>query len=47
MRALALIADERSVPTLFDALDDDAILVNYWANEGLERLGIGIQFYSP
>ena len=47
MRALALIADERSVPTLFDALDDDAILVNYWAHEGLERLGIGMQFYSP
>jgi HEAT repeat protein len=47
MRALALIADERSVPTLFDALNDDAILVNYWANVGLERLGIGMQFYSP
>ncbi len=47
MRALALIADERSVPTLFEALDDDAILVDYWANEGLERLGIGMTFFSP
>ena len=47
MRALALIEDERSVPTLFEALDDDAILVDYWANEGLERLGIGMTFFSP
>lgn len=47
MRALALIADERSVPTLFDALDDESILIDYWANDGLERLGIGMTFFSP
>jgi len=47
MRALALIVDERSVPTLFDALDDDSTLIDYWANEGLERLGIGMTFFSP
>ena len=47
IRALALIADERSVPTLFDALDDDSRLIDYWANEGLERLGVGMTFFSP
>ena len=46
IRALALIVDERSVPTLFDALDDDSILIDYWANEGLERLGVGMTFFS-
>lgn len=47
MRALAMITDERSTPILFDALDDDSILIDYWANEGLERLGIGMKFFSP
>lgn len=47
MRALALISDERSAPILFDALDDESILIDYWANDGLERLGIGMTFFSP
>lgn len=46
-RALALIGDQRSIPALFESLDSDSSLVEYWANEGLERMGVGMVFYIP
>jgi HEAT repeat protein len=46
-RALALIGDERSIPALFYALDGDSALMEYWANEGLERMGVGMMFFKP
>jgi HEAT repeat protein len=46
-RALALIGDTRSIPALFDALESDSSLVGYWANEGLERMGLGMMFFLP
>ena len=47
VRALALIGDERSIPALFQALDEDSILMEFWASEGLERMGVGMTFYKP
>lgn len=46
-RALALIGDPRSIPVLFNALDGESTLLEYWANEGLERMGVGMVFYQP
>jgi len=46
-RALATIGDHRSIPVLFDALEQDSALLEYWANEGLERMGVGMVFFSP
>ncbi len=47
VRALAKIGDERAIPTLFEALDDNSALVEYWAGEGLEKMGVGMVFYKP
>jgi HEAT repeat protein len=47
MRALALIGDQRSIPFLFEALDSDSMLMEYWANQGLERMGVGMVFFNP
>ena len=47
VRALAKIRDERAIPVLFEALDDNSAMVEYWANEGLERMGVGMVFYKP
>ena len=47
MRALAAIEDSNAFHTLFDALDDPSPLVCYWAEQGLERLGIGMVFFIP
>jgi len=46
-RALALIADQRAIPSLFQALDGESALLEYWANEGLERMGVGMAFFIP
>ena len=46
-RALSLIEDERAIPILFAALDDESMLVQYWAEQGLTRMGIGMTFFSP
>jgi HEAT repeat protein len=47
MRALAKIGDERAIPILFEALDDSSALIEYWASEGLEKMGVGMVFYRP
>lgn len=47
VRALALTGDTRSIPTLFNALESDSSLMEYWANEGLDRMGVGMVFFKP
>src|SRR3989337_1939487 len=47
VRALAGIGDPRAIPALFDALDEDSALMEYWAGGGLERLGAGMTFFMP
>ena len=46
-RALALIGDTRAIPALFGVLDEDSALLEYWAEQGLERMGVGMVFFSP
>jgi HEAT repeat protein len=46
-RALAHIGDQRSIPALVKALDEDSALLEYWANEALERMGVGMVFFKP
>ncbi len=46
-RALAQIGDTRAIPAFFKALDEDSALLEYWANEGLERMGVGMMFFKP
>jgi HEAT repeat protein len=47
VRALALIGDTRAIPTLFTALDEGSALIEYWADEGLQRMGVGMTFFKP
>ncbi len=46
-RALALLGDRQAIPLLIEALGDDSLYIGYWANEGLERLGVGMVFLDP
>ncbi len=46
-RCLALIGDTRAIPELFKALDGESALMEHWAGEGLEKMGVGMVFYSP
>lgn len=46
-RALASMNDPAAIPPLFAALDDPSSLVVHWAEQGLERLGVGMTFFDP
>jgi HEAT repeat protein len=46
-RALALIGDTSAIPALFRALEDDSVMVQYWADEGLEKMGVGQVYFKP
>jgi len=46
-RALAMIGDTRAIPALFKALDGESALLEHWAGEGLEKMGVGMVFFSP
>ncbi len=47
VRALAEIADERAIPALLAALDGDSLLMEYWATQGLDKLGVGMAYFFP
>ena len=47
VRALALIADKRAIPALMGAFQEGSALMEYWANEGLERMGLGLVYLEP
>jgi len=48
VKALAAIGDPRAVPALLKAIQDgDTSLVEYWADLGLERMGVGMSFFMP
>src|SRR5258708_34266991 len=40
MQALAEIGDHRAIPIMLKATESDSALLDYWAREGLERLGL-------
>ncbi len=46
-RALARMEDRQAVPALLALLDDPSAVVQYWADEGLERMGLGMVFFEP
>jgi HEAT repeat protein len=46
-RALCIIQPEEAVPALCAALDDPSAAVTYYAEEALERLGVGLVLFQP
>ena len=46
-KALVKIGHERAVPAFLKELEGDSALMAYWAEEGLERMGVGMVFYYP
>jgi HEAT repeat protein len=47
LRALAEIVDYSTIPTLMAALEDDSVMMQHWAEEGLERLGLNMVYLKP
>jgi HEAT repeat protein len=46
-RALATIADPRAIPALYQSLNEASAVLEYWANLGLERMGVGMAYFKP
>jgi len=47
VRALAEIKDHRAIKTMMSALEDESAVVQYWAKEGLDRLGLSMVYGKP
>jgi HEAT repeat protein len=47
LRALAEIGDQRAIPAMLKASEEDSALSQYWAKEGLERLGLNMIYLKP
>jgi HEAT repeat protein len=46
-RALAKMELPEVIPILYSALEDPSPIVQYWLDEGLDRLGTGMVFFKP
>jgi HEAT repeat protein len=47
LRALAEIGDHRAIPIMMKVMDEDSALLQHWAKEGLERLGLNMVYIKP
>jgi len=47
LRALAEIRDQRAIPVMMQVMGEDSALLQHWAKEGLERLGLNMVYIKP
>lgn len=47
LRALAEIRDHRAIPIMMKSLSEESTVLQYWALEGLERLGLNMVYIKP
>jgi HEAT repeat protein len=46
-RVLAATEDPISISSLFKLLDEESTFLRYWAEEGLNKMGVGMMFFKP
>jgi HEAT repeat protein len=47
LRALSEIRDHRAIPLMMKFLSEDSAILQYWAQEGLNRLGLDMVYIKP
>ena len=47
LRALAEIRDHRAISVMMQVMEEDSVLLQHWAKEGLERLGLDMVYIKP
>jgi HEAT repeat protein len=47
LRALSEIRDHRAIPAMMKCLDEESAVLQYWAREGLDRLGLNMVYVKP
>ena len=46
-RALAELRDHRAIAIMMKVMEEDSALLQHWAKEGLERLGLDMVYIKP
>ncbi len=47
LRTLSEIRDHRAIPVMMKCLGEESAFLQYWAQEGLERLGLDMVYMKP
>ena len=47
LRALVEIRDHRAIPVMMQVMNEESALLQHWAKEGLERLGLDMVYIKP
>lgn len=47
LRALAEIRDHRAIPIMMKVMEENSVLLQHWAKEGLDRLGLDMVYIKP
>jgi HEAT repeat protein len=47
MRAIAGLRDHRAIPLMMKAIEEDSAMLRYWAEDGIERLGLDMVYIKP
>lgn len=47
LRALAELRDHRAIPVMMQVMEEESVLLQHWAKEGLERLGLDMVYIKP
>ncbi len=47
VRALSEIRDVRAIPVLMKIIEQDSLVSRYWAEQGLNNLGLGMVYIQP
>ena len=47
MHALSEIADPRAIRPMIEAMSEESAMLHYWAEAGLERMGVNMVYLKP
>jgi HEAT repeat protein len=47
LRALSDIRDHRAIPVMMKCIGEESAVLQYWAKEGLDRLGLNMVYVKP
>ncbi len=47
LRGLTEIRDHRAIPVMMQVMEEDSVLLQHWAQTGLERLGLDMVYIKP
>jgi HEAT repeat protein len=47
MRTLAELKDHRAIPLMMKVIEEESAMLRYWAEQGLERLGLDMVYIKP